>query len=281
MKVSVLDRSAAMGDQRLHDLGQRDAGSVFRRRQAAPEIAHRLEVHGPDGGRLSNREIHDGADLVHIHARNQGGRQHDADPGLPAIADGLRLQPHELGAAKPLVDIVADTVELQENAVEPGFGERGEIVRLARDAHAVGVQLHELEPAGTDQRNDFGQVVAHRWLAARKLDVNAPARRRRKRIEPAADFGLARIRPLPAGGSVADRAGEIAAGRYLKQHAAALLPVIRAQAAIVGAAALRLPSHRPAAGKRRAGRSPSASMNSSPRQTGVEVVPCSGQVFFR
>ena len=238
MKVSVLDRAAAMGDQRLHDLGQRDAGSVFRRRQAAPEIAHRLEVHGTDGGRLSNREIHDGADLVHIHARNQGGRQHDADPGLPAIADGLRLQPHELGAAKPLVDIVADTVELQENAVEPGFGERGEIIRLPRDAHAVGVQLHELEPAGADQRNDFGQVVAHRWLAARKLDVNAPAGRRGQRVEPATDFGLACIRPLPAGGSVADRAGEIAAGRHLKQHAAALLPVIRAQAAIVGAAAL-------------------------------------------
>ena len=147
--------------------------------EAAAEIADRLEVHGAHGRHLRDGEIDDGADLVDVDAGNERRRQHHADAGLAAIADRLRLQPHQLGAAQASIDVVGHAVELQEDAVEPRLGEGGEIGGLARDAHAIGVQLHEFEAARAHQGDDFGQVVAHRRLAARKLDVNAPAGARR------------------------------------------------------------------------------------------------------
>ena len=92
-------------------------------------------------------EIDDGADRIDIDAGRERRGQHHADPGFRAIVDGERLQPHQLGAAQAPVDRVVDAVELQEHAVESGLRQRFDEREVLREAHAVAVQLHEVEAA--------------------------------------------------------------------------------------------------------------------------------------
>lgn len=146
------------------------------------------------------------------------------------------------------VDGVVRPVELQENRSQPGVLERGDVGRIAGEAQAVGVHLDEVEAQGAAQRHDGGQVVAQRRLAAGKLHVARPSAAEYAVI-PAFDgrqVGVSIpnltgfLKPVRFGAGETERAAQVAALRHFEERGAGLLAVVRAKAAVEGAAAFHL-----------------------------------------
>ena len=188
--------------------------------------------------RETGRVVDDGADLGGVHPGHQGGHEHDPQPGRGRVADGRLLDRAQVAAAQGLVAGRAQAVELEEDRGQPGFLQLHRVVRVGRQPQAVGVQLDKAEPLAPRQRDDRGEILAHRRLAAGQLEVARSARREHPVVEKADPRKRGLLVRVPARVGKADRAAQVAAPGDLDQGGAGVLAVGRAQAAVKGAAAL-------------------------------------------
>ena len=75
----------------LDDLGDGDAVSVRRRGGVAAKVADGLKVDATDCRGVTEAKVDDPADLRIVDARDEGGHEHNADAGIPAMVDGPLL----------------------------------------------------------------------------------------------------------------------------------------------------------------------------------------------
>ena len=78
-------------------------------------------------------------ELVEVDPTRDGRHEHDAQAGLGAALHRTQLQSGQRTAAKGEVGGVVDTVELQEDGLEPGGGERLRVPIVCREPQPVGV----------------------------------------------------------------------------------------------------------------------------------------------
>ena len=206
----------------------------LRRGVVPAEVAHGLKMHAAHGGHVIARKADDLAEGVVVHAGDDRRHERDAEAERIADADGLRLFAQQRRAAQGLINPIVHPVELQEDDIEPRLGKARGIVRVAREAQAVRVQLHGAAAGLFGKADEAGQIVAQRRLAARKLQQHRAAF-----LHDVRDRGFQRLRARivlrRAAVGKAEAAAQIAPARDLEQHAAGAGGMCRAETAVFGA----------------------------------------------
>ena len=240
----------AGGDDLPPDVGEEHAVAVLVEVLVPPGVLDRLE--GDAAHAIpAKREVDDLADLVLVgaalHHHHQRGR--DAFP-LERL-ERLNPDAREVGAAERLQRGGPERIELEID-LEAGleFRERGGEIGLPRDPDAVGVEHDVADRLRLGERDDVENLRVDGRLAAGDLHEVGHAFARDQRVEHEIDLGERPVqRALGARIGEADRAGEVARLVDVDQREAGVLLVVRAEAAIVGAAELgpRLHLERPVA----------------------------------
>ena len=173
-EVVEADAPGALRRELPHDVGERHASVAGGTRVGIPaEEGERLEMDAAHGGQTVEGEVEDAPELVEVDPAHDGGHEHDAQAGLRAALHGALLQGGQRAPAKGEMGGVVDAVELQEDGLQAGGGERLGVAVVCREPQPVGVELQEGEPERASESDDPRQVVAHRRLAAGELDVAA------------------------------------------------------------------------------------------------------------
>ncbi len=95
--------------------------SSVRSGRITSEVADRLKVNRPHGRSKTNRRAQNIADLLAVDSRHQGRHEHHSQLGSAAVCNGFELGLEEGLSADCLVDVVADSVKLKEDAGQPGI----------------------------------------------------------------------------------------------------------------------------------------------------------------
>ena len=192
-------------------------------------------------------KITDRLKVNRAYRRRQGGHEHHSHLGPAAVCNGFELGLEERPSADCLVDIVADSIKLQEDAGQPGILQLMGVIAIERQANAVRIELNGTETESAYTANNFRQVAAHGRLAAGKMKIEwAPEFD--QLAAPAHDLIGARIRLGGASGRCkTNRASQVASLRNIEDHAAGVLAMLLAEAAVKGAPSFHGVSHTPAA----------------------------------
>ena len=142
---------------------------------------HRLEREERDLLRVVERELDDAADLLVVHAVDDGRDRHDVDAGLPEILDRAQLHVEEVADQAMRVGRVADAVELEIRVAQACFGGRLREVRALGELDAVRRGLDRVVADLARVADGVEEVGRQRRLAARELHRHLPARLDRDR----------------------------------------------------------------------------------------------------
>ena len=200
-------------------------------------VGHRLEYHAPHR-RMLQTEFQDGAHLIGVDAPLDGRHQHRVQTLLRHPVQRPQLQVQQVLAADGLVGLRPQPVELEID-YRLQLGEPVQEGVVPGDTHAVGVDHHLADTPALGRLNHLQQVGVDGGLAAAELDdlgvafdLDEPVQHELHLIH-----GQAEAR---AGVGEADWAVQVAAGIYFDQGQAHVLLVLRAQAAVQGAAVFDL-----------------------------------------
>ena len=142
----VLEENApgALRRELPHDVGEGHALAAGAIGVGIPaEKRQRLEMDAAHRGQTLEGEVEDAPELAEVDPAHDGGHQHDAQAGLGAVFHRALLQSGQRPTAKREMGGVVDAVELQEDGLQPGGGERLRVPVVRREPQAVGVELHE------------------------------------------------------------------------------------------------------------------------------------------
>ena len=233
----VAAENAPLIDDGLTDFRQHYAVALGVEPVVAAGILHRLEGDAAHAG-PALRDAQHIADLVIVDAFADDADQRRRDAGCFQRIERPLPDPPQIGAADRLQRLAAQRVELQihlESTLH--LGERGDELRILRDADPVCVQHHMPDRPGACSADDVKDPRVQRRLAAGDLQQVRLAFALDQQIEHALDLGeraLTRTQRRRAGET--GRAGQIAVLVDLDQRQAAVLLVIRTEAAIIGTA---------------------------------------------
>ena len=220
----------------MDDVGYGDAGHGVEFDVAA-NVSYGLEDGSADG-RVLQTEFQDCADLIGVHVSLDGGDEDGGHAGVGEAVEGTNLGFQERLAANGEVGVLAEAVELEvDDGVEGGHG--GEESIVVGEADAVGVD-HDLADATVAGGLDhLGQLGVDGGLAAAELDDLGVAFDFDETVEHGLDLFQGKV-VTDAGVSEANGAIEVAGGVDLDEGEADVLLVLRAEAAVEGAAVFDL-----------------------------------------
>ena len=165
--------------------------------------------------------------MVVIDAAHDGRYQRDTHFQRVTDGDGALFKFQKRTCAEHFISGVIQSIKLQEDDADARVAKRPRIVRLLREANAVGVELDVLAPERARIARQLRQIVAHGRLTAGKLQKRLAAafhkisNRRFERFQR-------RLRITLGSVCEAEAAPEVAAVRDLQQRAAGRALMLRA-----------------------------------------------------
>ena len=190
------DAPGALRRELAHDVGQRHAGVAGRANVGIPaDEGERLEMDPAHRRQTFEGEVEDAPKLVEVDPAHDGGHEHHAQAGLRAVLHGTLLQGGQRTAAQGEVSVVVDAVELQEDRLQAGGGQRLRVLPVRGEPQPVGVELQKGNSERAPESNDLpaGRRAssARRRIAARcsrepaRGGAGTTPRSRRSRGRPA------------------------------------------------------------------------------------------------
>ena len=198
-------------------------------------------MHAAHIRRMVHGKLDDLTQRLVIHAFGKRWHQHHWQARALTVFYRPKLDILERTSAQHAIYLVIQTVKLQKHRRYACFRQIIGVPLFLCQAHAVGVELEKSKSLHLAQSDDLCQIVAHRWLAAGKLDIIRTAMAH-EMVVLLRDFiqrQISRFRIASAG--KAHRAGQVAAICQLQKRAANRLLVVRAKATIIWTALLCVP----------------------------------------
>lgn len=123
----------------------------------------------PDMGGVDQGEAENVAQRVVVNSRCHRGNQYHRQACGLAVFDGTELCPRQCRAPECFINLIVQSVKLEEDHADTDLCQMFRIARFVGYANTVGIQLKKGEALLFSQRDDFVQILPHGRLAAGQL----------------------------------------------------------------------------------------------------------------